>query len=287
MIKRMDKEILAKYHQGRLIVRKYHQGRLYYATDLWLKGATQRAIRGAFGARDGATLIAATNAYLNALAATDRTKATALAGFINTYAIEDAYVVVSIIPTTGYKRYVVGSGSQYFTTAVSVSQNFKFDMHIVLTGTTCGILGYNYGTRATRIFYLPGTLYAAFARADANTSRYPNSVTLTTGTEYHIEFDGTKLYLDGVELGITTGTDYMPSQNIQWFVEDNRYGYFKGKELKLTDSENKEHWYVPFKRNGVMELLDLETGTLATRVGTFTESFTLQDGVTPWTPSTP
>ena len=134
----------------------------------WLTKATKQAILGAFG-DDGMAVINATNAYLNGIAASDRDKATALAGWLNTYAVEDAYVVVSIIPTTGYKRYVVGSGSQYFTTAVSVSQNFKFDMHIVLTGTTCGILGYNYGTRATRIFYLPGTLYAAFARADANT----------------------------------------------------------------------------------------------------------------------
>ena len=48
----------------------------------WLKPATMQAIIGAFGA-DGAAVIAATNAYLNALAATDRTKATALADVLN------------------------------------------------------------------------------------------------------------------------------------------------------------------------------------------------------------
>ena len=49
----------------------------------WLEKATNAAILAAFGQTDGYAVIKATNAYLNALAATDKTKATALAGFIN------------------------------------------------------------------------------------------------------------------------------------------------------------------------------------------------------------
>ena len=52
----------------------------------WLSKAARQAILGAFGARDGAAVIAATNAYLNQLAAqgaAGKSKATALAGFIN------------------------------------------------------------------------------------------------------------------------------------------------------------------------------------------------------------
>ena len=76
----------------------------------WLNGATQQAILGAFGARDGAAVIAATNAYLNALAATDRTKATALAALIN----EDPMMVCSLgLEVQGVAmpiRWLVGDG---------------------------------------------------------------------------------------------------------------------------------------------------------------------------------
>ena len=57
----------------------------------WLKAATQQAILGAFG-DDGWAVINATNAYLNGIAASDRDKATALAGFIN----EDPMMVCSL-----------------------------------------------------------------------------------------------------------------------------------------------------------------------------------------------
>ncbi|MDY5075731.1 MAG: hypothetical protein SPE88_02975 [Paludibacteraceae bacterium] len=50
---------------------------------MWLKFETRAAILAAFGQTDGKAVIKATNAYLNALAATDPTKASALAGFIN------------------------------------------------------------------------------------------------------------------------------------------------------------------------------------------------------------
>ena len=57
----------------------------------WLKAATKQAILGAFG-DDGKAVINATNAYLNGIAASDRDKATALAGFIN----EDPMMVCSL-----------------------------------------------------------------------------------------------------------------------------------------------------------------------------------------------
>lgn len=54
-----------------------------YPKVTWLYPQTRAAILAAFGQTDGKAVIKATNAYLNALAATDPTKASALAGFIN------------------------------------------------------------------------------------------------------------------------------------------------------------------------------------------------------------
>ncbi len=49
----------------------------------WLTDATKQAILGAFGVSDGKAVIKATNAYLNVIAATDPTKAQALADYLN------------------------------------------------------------------------------------------------------------------------------------------------------------------------------------------------------------
>ena len=59
----------------------------------WLTKATRAAILAAFGQTDGYAVIGATNAYLNALAATDPTKATALAGFINEEPVISKFLV--------------------------------------------------------------------------------------------------------------------------------------------------------------------------------------------------
>lgn len=58
---------------------------------MWLTFATRAAILGAFG-DDGTAVIGATNAYLNGIAATDRTKAQALAALI----YEDPMMVCSL-----------------------------------------------------------------------------------------------------------------------------------------------------------------------------------------------
>ena len=65
-------------------------------------------------------------------------------------------------------------------------------------------------------------------------------------------------------------------------------GYYGGIQsrlghLRLYTPSGDVGWFVPFIRSGVMECLDIVTGAIATRVGTFTESYTLPDG-TPWTP---
>ena len=85
----------------------------------WLMPATKQAIMVAFGATDGAAVINATNAYLNALAAqgaAGKSKATALAGFIN----EDPMMVCSLgleVPGVAMPiRRLQGDGKAYINT---------------------------------------------------------------------------------------------------------------------------------------------------------------------------
>ena len=67
---------------GRYRITAASLGNLDLLVRNWLLPATKQAILGAFG-DDGVAVIKATNAYLNGIAASDRDKATALAGFIN------------------------------------------------------------------------------------------------------------------------------------------------------------------------------------------------------------
>ena len=101
---------------------------------VWLFGATKQAIMAAFGV-DGTAVIAATNEYLNGIAASDKAKATALAGFIN----EDPMMVCSLglsvegvsLPIYGVK----GDGTAYMNLNVVLNQD---DVVSVFTKPTVG-----------------------------------------------------------------------------------------------------------------------------------------------------
>lgn len=93
----------------------------------WLKAATKAVILAAFGQTDGKAVIKATNAYLNALAVTDKSKASSLAGWLNTYAVEDARIVISLIPTLG-KRWIVGNSKTYLDTGRKMAANGSIEI---------------------------------------------------------------------------------------------------------------------------------------------------------------
>ena len=103
---------------------------------MWLKFATRAAILAAFGQTDGKAVIKATNAYLNALAATDSNKASALAGFIN----EDPMMVCSIgLQPQGVTmpiRWLVGDGTATVTTSILAYPSTKIHMVYLLTSFT-------------------------------------------------------------------------------------------------------------------------------------------------------
>lgn len=85
---------------------------------MWLKYATRAAILAAFGQTDGKAVIKATNAYLNAIAATDPTKASALAAMINQYPM-----LVGGLVDTGTKKVTMTSvGTSIFFTDVIPDQ---------------------------------------------------------------------------------------------------------------------------------------------------------------------
>ena len=274
---------------GRYRITAASLGNLFYRLSSWLMNATMQAILGAFG-DDGMAAINATNEYLNGIAASDRDKATALAGFIN----EDPMMVCSLgLEVQGVTmpiRCVVGGSGKYFNLGIVPNSNTQFLLAIVTPATTASWEEL-IGERSSNM-----TADSVVIRTNGNTMQYgantyfANCLTFTNSTYYELEWSIREFKVNGsitnrsgkTELGATTRPMFLCYQN------NDAHGYFRGgvNRLIVTGDEGKTGWFLPTLNNGVVELVNVETGNFATRIGTFTEAFYLPDG-TPWTPSTP
>lgn len=224
----------------------------------WLEKATKAAILAAFGVVDGKAVIKATNAYLDDIASTDPTKATALAGWLNTYAVEDARIVISIVPTLG-KRWIVGNSKTYLDTGRKMAANgsieiefrngdsgyfpmlvgtnwtdnngFAVDKQIGNTNTQITIRGFMSSTINTE--YTDNLLYLSWTEFTLNGQT-------VTNTNTAIE-SGSTVYLGGVR------------SYDKW---TGRIYYYKYKE-DGADVTN----YIPYCKNNVNGWIDLLSGT--------------------------
>ena len=261
-----------------------------------LKDAAIRAILGAFGQRDGMAVINATNAYLTQLAASDRDKATALAGFIN----EDPMMVCSLglqvqgvtMPIRWLKK---SATSNYFdlgvklngaTTGVRVTyilSDFNFGNDTSIFGARQGYgssdYSINFGAWSFGTFYIGYGINHSEPTVPRNYT--PNVVSINKGLVKVNEWS--KNY--GVR-------SFNPSGNA-WLFSSNNLGdnhpcrpACRISECYMTENNIESHWFVPFMDGEQIRLRDITTGNYATTIGSFTIEYTLPDG-TPWTPSTP
>ena len=135
----------------------------------WLRAAAQQAILAAFGQRDGKAVIKATNAYLNALYATDPTKAQALAGFINQYPYY-AGVTGGIYQQV---LYINTTGSQYINSEFRIHNNYKITTDCRLDANSACV---PWGTTDYSLFFVgsSGACYWA-GRAPSGGQAYRSS----------------------------------------------------------------------------------------------------------------
>lgn len=239
----------------------------------YLMAATKEAILGAFGVLDGKAVIKATNAYLNQLAATDPTKASALAGFINTYAVEDAEVVCSIIPTTGYVRSIVTDGSAKFSLGYKYTTDMKLEIDATpatIANETCFLTNGNWAANTPLWIIYNNTIrwhIASGGSADW-------SGTVSANTRYNIKVGNGWVEVNGVRTTKGAGS-YSNNANLILFglslsTSTSRSYIGKAHSLKVTGNEHDE-WWVPFVRNNEYGWLDLNHNTFkAPSVGTIT-----------------
>lgn len=233
----------------------------------WLKAATKQAIMAAFGV-DGPAVIAATNEYLNGIAASDKAKATALAGFINTYAVEDAHIVYSLIPTLGVRRMVVnGTRGQYFDLGITPSTT-KYEIYVGFESKGLTIFG---NQKKDIMVYASQVYYSTNSYMN-----WPSTLVNNGFHEFYGKYDGSFLFdIDG-HTETKTGT-LTAGATIKAFYNTGYPGDAGTGSIEYMRSVNDNvevGWFVPFIRENNVELLNLVTGTLAERHGTFTISET-------------
>ena len=241
----------------------------------WLTHATQQAIIAAFGA-EGTEVIVKTNDYLNRIATTDPQRAQQLAMFIQ----EDPLLVTSLVETSKV-RGIYTNGSAYAKTDIVPDSTTKVSTYAKRADT--GNYKYIFGSQGSA----GKSSYYFFGANNSNWYCEVKGSNMNFGSalqdvRYKIEFSLEKAVIDGTEytIGATTlGTNTVPMAigrciNASGASYNNPWIGSIDKEFIIEKGGAAVAHFVPFKRNGEMELLDILTGTLATRVGTFTEQLT-------------
>lgn len=268
-----------------------------------LKDAAIRAILGAFGQRDGWAVINATNAYLNQLAASDRDKATALAGFIN----EDPMMVCSlgleVEGVTMPERWMKADGNSYVDTGYKPNTNTKFDGKLKITSTGTGLGSVNITNTLLYGFGASGntqTWTLAYRWTDGG--NYYNRIYIGTDIKfgdyrYSFEWDKKNFVLKN-SAGTTVNTytfqdfTFQSADTLPLFAHKSDGVYTARNNIESTDAIFSENGVVvarlgAFKSATREGMVDVVNGTFHPNLGTghFTYYY-LRNGQ-PWTPSTP
>jgi hypothetical protein len=268
----------------------------------WLTIAAKQAIVGAFGQRDGKAVIKATNAYLDQLAASDKDKATALAGFIN----EDPMMVCSlglqpdltVLPSMPI-RFLDNGGTAFIDLGVipngdPVHIDFLARYKQQKSSFQC-FIGNESTTNNPWIGIVSGTKTLGITYGNGWTRQYSETIQPETFIDlayYNNPAVEASVTINGTSHTLSAYAFTAVNHTLRMFSNNNggsgAYQPLDGQiaRLRYRQGNNIDIELLPIKRSNVLEYIDLNSGNLATRVGTFTEAFYLPDG-TPWTPSTP
>ena len=205
-----------------------------------------------------------------------------IVGYMNAYAPEDAKIAYSLVEGIG-SRYTVGNGTGYFDLGIKpyTDAGVRLKADFSVTDTTGRILGNS------------GSGY--YFQCGFDSVNGPLKVQVGAGgTEQFFTLPSNKkvdMVIDGTPAKVTN-YDTVWSTNLQRKSPASQMGNLAlfsnnttGTNILKARVELLEVWspslnttidnpmgnFIPFKRNGQMELLDLVSGNLATRVGTFTE----------------
>lgn len=220
----------------------------------------------AFG-EEAVDVIKSTYDYLMTIAIADYQRAQLLANFIN----EDPMLVYSLVETNKKRYLYPDKVGNYFNTGFNAK--VAPTCEVLMTATNNNDTDYwGNSPKGNACYYTCFTTKLQYYRYGSSVS-IDTDVALPIG-ESHLWSVGKEIKLDG-QLRYTTNNTYTPDESqasiLIFRSHRGRSSAFKLAMFRIYDGEELVHTFVPFKRNGQMELLDIVTLRLATRVGTFTE----------------
>ena len=195
-----------------------------------------------------------------------------IVGYMNAYAPEDAKIAYSLVEGIG-TRWMYNGGTAYFYLAdYTVNQDsvasarYKFRRKID-NAYKNRIFGYRITDGQDGFTYFT---YNNLMFVNYGPERSTGLTSPALGEDCVTELNKNKLYHNGSLVYTAPTTTFSMTGKFMMFAIGNRTTQYIG-DLDAAEFNVDGHRLIPFKRNGQMELLDLVSGNLATRVGTFTE----------------
>ena len=199
-----------------------------------------------------------------------------IVGYMNAYAPEDAKIAYSLVPTLGVIRSVYGAGGQYFDSGLKPQidsyTKLKFLVHSK-NNTYPYIFGADSSDRWAA--WLDGS-QMGLRIGNSSSARPTISVPNSLNKWYELVIQDGKILLNGEQKATYARSNLI---NYTTFIfgtstQGNAFGNGAPMDGNIAYFEMDGHLFIPFLRNNAAELLDVTTGNLATKHGSFTISET-------------
>ena len=204
-----------------------------------------------------------------------------IVGYMNAYAPEDAKIAYSLVEGIG-TRYWIQDGTSYVTTDYLATKDSVLKTSIVPKTLTNNVWWAIYGgeTAETDLGGFGLCINNGKFRGSigSGTSHTTTQVSAAVDTKYDIVANHQQLLINNTVALTNSATSTDGTVKIDLFkmhrgsshVDTSFKGYME--YFEFTNCQDGNHKLVPFIRNNQAEFLDLVTGNLATRVGSFTIS---------------
>ena len=191
---------------------------------------------------------------------------------IENYFAEDNNVAYSVLPPLGKKRYISSTGNKYIklglkpTTTSYVHAKFKLD-------NSNTQYPWAFGTENTTLSVRLGVWLNETTLAPRIGSFTPNITRSNVNNPLDIIAKDGEVTINGEYQGTFTLSESIDYEMYLFAVNLNNGAMRDGAPMygSIEYFEMDGHIFIPFKRNNVMYMLDVTTGSLATNVGTFSE----------------
>lgn len=203
-----------------------------------------------------------------------------IVGYMNAYAPEDAKIAYSLVEGIG-TRWLLGGPNMHINLGITPDATTILEAHMspkedgTYSSLGCRV---SYNDRAFTIHAVSPN--SSSRECQFNFSNYGSFLTgktvpITTPSYFKLDAGAKKGTINDTSWDISASS--FTGNNLPiWLFANNNNGaeHNPGKAGYVDAAITKagvRHWFIPFKRNNVMYMLDLATGNLGTNVGTFTE----------------